>query len=156
MGNACRYLSQFEGVDRAYALLLEDAAKRFPAVNFNGPFACSDQALTESYEVFGALSAVRYRRAMRSSISGESQAACLLKPVQRAREHRSPLVPYDLLVMLEADAQQPVEDLTGEFGCMPNVGSLQARHEFKRFGPVGARVAGDCRFGVADGALSHI
>ena len=39
---------------------------------------------------------------------------------------------------------------------MPHVGDLEARDQRERFGPVGARVAGDRGLGVASGAVLHV
>src|ERR1039458_7718191 len=39
---------------------------------------------------------------------------------------------------------------------VPNVGDLQAGHESKRVGPVGARVAGDRGFRMAFGPVLHV
>ena len=80
----------------------------------------------------------------------------MLKPVVRPREHRPALVPDDLLGVQEADAQQAVENLAREHRGVPDVSDLQARHQFEGLRPVGARVAGDRRFGVALGAVLHV
>ena len=58
--------------------------------------------------------------------------------------------------MDEADPQQAVQHLAREFGSVPDVGDLEARHQFEGFGPVGARVAGDRRLGVALGPVLHV
>ena len=80
----------------------------------------------------------------------------MLKPVERPREHRPPLVPDNLLMMLEADPQKAVQHLAREHRCMPDVSDLETRDQFERLRPVGARVAGDRGFGVPLGALLHV
>ncbi len=65
-------------------------------------------------------------------------------------------VPDDLLVVEEADPQQAVRDLAGELRGVPDVGDLQARDEFEGFRPIGARVPGDGRLGVALGPVLHV
>ncbi len=80
----------------------------------------------------------------------------VLKPVQRSGEHRALLVPDDLLVVDEADAQEAGEDFGREPGCVPDVGHLQAGHELERPAPVGSRVSADARFVMARGAVPHV
>jgi hypothetical protein len=53
VGKARQYLSQFASADRLYALLLQEAAQRNPAVSFNRQFAGSENVLAETYEVPG-------------------------------------------------------------------------------------------------------
>ena len=50
---ARRYLDQFAGLERVYAFMMADAAKRERPLNFNGRFPESATVLTESYEVPG-------------------------------------------------------------------------------------------------------
>src|SRR5579872_1327208 len=83
-------------------------------------------------------------------------ARLVLIPVVRAREHRAPFVPDDLLWVEEADPKEPVQHLAGKDGCVPYVRNLQTRHQFEGLGPIGARVSGDGRFRVALGAVLHI
>ena len=83
-------------------------------------------------------------------------AGLMLIPVVRPREDRPALVPDDLLGVEEADPQQAVQHFAREHRCVPDVGDLEARHQFEGFGPIGAGVAGDGGFGVALGALLHV
>ena len=76
-------------------------------------------------------------------------ARLVLKPVMRSREDRSPFVPDDLLVVQEADPQQSVQHLARELRGVPDVGHLQAGHQFERVGPICPRIARDRGFGVA-------
>jgi len=48
----------------------------------------------------------------------------MLKPIKSAREDGPALIPDDLLVVKEADAEQPIEDFAGELRCMPDVSDL--------------------------------
>jgi len=48
----------------------------------------------------------------------------MLKPIQRTRQNCSTLVPDDLLVMVEPDAQKAIKHLAGEFACVPDVRDL--------------------------------
>ena len=80
----------------------------------------------------------------------------MLIPVVRARENRPALVPDDLLRIQKADPQQAVEHFAREDGRVPDVGDLKTRHQFEGLRPVGARVAGDGRFGVALGPVLHV
>ena len=50
---ARRYLDQFAGLERVYAFVMADAAKRERPLSFNGRFPESATVLTESYEVPG-------------------------------------------------------------------------------------------------------
>src|ERR1035437_8406773 len=80
----------------------------------------------------------------------------VLKPVERPRQDRAPLVPNNLLMMFEADAQQAVQNLARELRGVPDVRNLQARHEFESLGPVGPRVSRDGRLSVAFRAVLHV
>ncbi len=83
-------------------------------------------------------------------------ARLVLKPVVRAREHCPALVPDDLLVVQEADAQQAIKNLASELRSVPDVRHLETRNQREGFGPIGARVTGDRRLRVAFSALLHI
>jgi len=65
----------------------------------------------------------------------------MLEPVKRASEDCPPFVPDDLLVVLEADSQKPVEDLAGKLAGVPHVSQLQGGHQLERFAPIGPRIA---------------
>ncbi len=56
------------------------------------------------------------------------------------------LVPDDLLVMKEPDAEQGIEDLACELGRVPNAYGLAAGYQFEGFGPIGPGIAGDRGF----------
>ena len=71
------------------------------------------------------------------------------KPIMRASEYGTALVPDDLLVMLEADPQQTIQNLTSELTCVPYVRRLETRYERKRLRPVGTRIAADSGLRVA-------
>ncbi len=73
----------------------------------------------------------------------------MLKPIVRAGQNCSLLIPDYLLVVQEADAQQAIQHLARENARVPNVRDLQAGHEREGFRPVGTRVARDARFGMA-------
>ena len=76
------------------------------------------------------------------------------KPVRCPRENGSALVPNDLLVVQEADAEEAIEHFASEYRGVPHVADLQAGHERERVAPIGARIAADRGFGVAGGAAS--
>ncbi len=78
------------------------------------------------------------------------------KPIGRSRKHRSALIPDDLLMMEEANPQQPVQHFASELGRMPHVRHLETRHELERLRPVGSRVAGDRGLGVTLRAALHV
>ena len=77
----------------------------------------------------------------------------MLKPVKRSCEHRALLVPDDLLVVDEADAQQAGKDFARKFAGVPDVSDLQIRQQLKSRGPIRAGIAGDARLSVALGAV---
>src|SRR5260370_4824529 len=83
-------------------------------------------------------------------------ARLVLKPGVRAREHCPALVPDDLLVVQEADAQQAIKNLASELRSVPDVRHLETRNQREGFGPIGARVTGDRRLRVTFGALLHL
>jgi len=64
----------------------------------------------------------------------------MLEPIQRSRQDDPPLVPNDLLVVQEADTQQTIENLAGEFAGVPHVAHLKIRQKFESPGPIGTRV----------------
>ncbi|HUB80506.1 MAG TPA: ImcF-related family protein [Bryobacteraceae bacterium] len=76
---ARRHLSQFAGADRTYALLLAEAAKQSPALNFNRQFPGSGNVLTEAFEVPGSFSKAGWNfvndAVSRSHFAGESWVA---------------------------------------------------------------------------------
>ena len=80
----------------------------------------------------------------------------VLKPVERPREDRPPLVPDNLLMMLEADAQKAVQNFARELRCVPHVRDLQARHQFKSLRPICAGVSGNGGLSVALRSVLHI
>src|SRR5262249_39310115 len=55
----------------------------------------------------------------------DEPAGLMLKPIKSAREDRSSFVPNDLLVVNEADAKKPVQDLASELRSMPDVRHLE-------------------------------
>src|SRR5215469_15747988 len=61
----------------------------------------------------------------------DEPAGLVLEPVQRPSQDGSPLVPDDLLVVLEANAQQSVENLAGELRSVPDVSDLETRQQFE-------------------------
>ena len=72
----------------------------------------------------------------------------------RPGENRPAFVPDDLLRIQEADPQQAVQNLAGEFRGVPDVSDLEAGHQGEGLRPVGAGVAGDrgVRCGPRSGA----
>lgn len=58
-------------------------------------------------------------------------AGFVLKPIVRSGEHRSPLIPDDLLMVQEADPQQAIEYLPSELRCVEYVPDFEARHEYQ-------------------------
>lgn len=80
----------------------------------------------------------------------------MLEPVMRARQHRAPFVPDDLLMVQEADAEQPVEHFPSEFGSVPHVSYFKAWNQSEGVGPIGARVGRNGCFGVALGTVFHV
>ena len=58
--------------------------------------------------------------------------------------------------MDEPDAQEAVQHLPRKLRGVPDIGDLEARHQFERLGPVGPRVSGDGGFGVALGPVLHV
>src|SRR5205085_836913 len=63
----------------------------------------------------------------RSVLLPDIPAGLVLEPVVRPREHGPAFIPDDLLVMKEPNPEQAIEDLPGEFRCMPNVRDLERR-----------------------------
>ena len=57
---AREYLKQFEGIERVYAAMLADAAKKSQAVNFNRQFPDAVQVVSDGYEVAGPFSKKGY------------------------------------------------------------------------------------------------
>src|SRR5262249_6105884 len=80
----------------------------------------------------------------------------MLKPIERPREDRPALVPDDLLVVKEADAQKPVENLAGELRSVPDVRPLERGNQLKRFRPVRPSITADGGFVVALRAVLHV
>ena len=68
-------------------------------------------------------------------------------------EHRTTLVPDDLLMMQEADPQQSFEHLRGELRRVPDVSHFETRNQSERIGPVRPGVAQDRRFPMPDAAV---
>src|ERR1035441_10521300 len=73
-----------------------------------------------------------------SVLLADEPTRLMLKPVQRSCEHRALLVPDDLLVVDEADTQEPREHLACELGGVPDVADLQEREKREGFRPIGA------------------
>src|SRR5437868_6285968 len=80
----------------------------------------------------------------------------MLKPVMRAGEDGSSLVPDNLLMMQKTDPQQAIQDLAGEFRSVPDIRHFKAWHQRERLRPVGPRIGGDGRVGVASRPLLHV
>src|SRR5579871_1813262 len=80
----------------------------------------------------------------------------MLEPIVSSREDRAALVPNDLLMVQEADAQQPIEHLAREFAGVPDVADLEAWDERERFRPIGASVGRDRRSRVPPGPALHV
>ena len=57
---AREYLKQFEGIERVYAAMLADAAKKSQPVNFNRQFPDAVQVVSDGYEVAGPFSKKGY------------------------------------------------------------------------------------------------
>src|ERR1035438_7902931 len=70
----------------------------------------------------------------------DKPAGLMLEPVEGSCEHGTPLVPYQLLVVHEPNAQEAVENLAREFTGMPHISRLEAGNQRERFRPVGAGV----------------
>src|ERR1035437_524052 len=83
-------------------------------------------------------------------------ARLVLIPVVCSSEHRSALVPYDLLRVQKPDPREPVENLARVDAGMPAINHLEAGHQLERLRPIGARVAGDSGLGVAFRPLFHV
>jgi hypothetical protein len=80
----------------------------------------------------------------------------MLEPVERPCEDRSAFIPDDLLVVKEADAQQAVQDFTGELTGVPDISGLEAGNQSEGVAPIRARVTGDRSFCVSGRAFFHV
>src|ERR1700728_687247 len=83
-------------------------------------------------------------------------ARLMLVPIMGPSEHRAAFVPNDLLRVQEADAEETIKNFARKKAGVPDVSDLQAGYQRERIRPVGPRVTGDGRLGVASRGLLHV
>src|SRR5258706_15506474 len=80
----------------------------------------------------------------------------MLKPVMGAGQNDSRLIPNNMLMMHESDAQQTIENLARKRRGVPDICHLKTRHKLKSLRPIGSRVPGNCCLGMTRGATLHV